>query len=224
WNVDQKELHRLLLLPIDLAGYHRRTRDLQLIALTAHGLDNHRKLQLATAQHPPRIGGDLLDTNADIAARLQVEPFPKFARGHIGALAAGPRRVVNREGHRNRGFIDANGRQRDWLVQIRDGFTNRDVLNSGNDDDISSSRLSYLDAFEPTPLVQPRHLAGGFRPVDPTQRVVAATGQAAPNDSADGKAAHIVVIVEVVDLELKARVLFDFRTGKVSHNRVEQRF
>src|SRR5262249_59297805 len=114
----------------------------------AQAHNNRRRRQPATAKPPPRIGGDLLDTNADVAARLQVEPFPKFARGHIGALAAGPRRVVNREGHRNRGFIDANGRQRDWLVQIRDGFTNRDVLNSGNGDVYSSSALRLLEWFE----------------------------------------------------------------------------
>jgi len=118
-DVDHQHLHRLEHLAVSLLGDHGGLGDLHLVALAAHRLDDHRKLQLAAPHHPPRVMGQLLDASAYVAPRFEFDSLAELPRGDEIALASGPRRVVHRKGHRHRRLVDTNRRQRTRIFEIQ---------------------------------------------------------------------------------------------------------
>ena len=90
-----------------------RARDGELVSLAAHGLDQHGHLQLAP---PGDLAGVLLGAlghaDGDIAFGLSHQPRADFPRGQLVAVLPGERRIVDREGERERRRIDGPGRQR----------------------------------------------------------------------------------------------------------------
>ena len=83
-NVDDTALERLARLAVDLAGDHLGPAHLELVALPAHRLDEHRELQLAAAgdlEDVGRLGVGQLDR--DVAEHLALEPLTQVAGGDV---------------------------------------------------------------------------------------------------------------------------------------------
>src|SRR5271168_1704212 len=81
-NIDDEKFHRLEDSAVLLFGDYGRLRDLQLVTLPPHRFDDHRELQLAAAHHPPLIGADRFNLDADVAARFVNDALAELARGH----------------------------------------------------------------------------------------------------------------------------------------------
>src|SRR5260370_902585 len=46
-----------------------------------------------------------------------------------------------------------------WIVEVRDGRANFDIIEAGNHHDVTGARLGEFDPLEPLPSVEPRDLA-----------------------------------------------------------------
>ena len=98
----------------------------ELVALAAHGLDQHRELQLAATGDLEAVARlRLAHPDRDVALGLAPQPLPDQARGDVAAVVAGERRIVGREGHRERRRVDRLRRQRrldlEIAERVRDG-------------------------------------------------------------------------------------------------------
>jgi len=78
--VDDALLDRLVAFPVDLARDDGRARDLELVALAPHGLDQDREMQLAAAADFEDVGGRPIgDLERDVGLQLALEPGSKLA-------------------------------------------------------------------------------------------------------------------------------------------------
>ena len=101
------ELVRLAGDAVDLAQHDARPRHRELVALAAHVLDQDREVQLAAARDQERVGvAGLLDAQRHVGQQLLREAVAQVARGHVLAFAAGERRRVDLEVHRQRRLVD----------------------------------------------------------------------------------------------------------------------
>ena len=97
-DVDDEQLDRLVHVAVDLPGHHGRLRHRELVAFAAHGLDQDAELELPAPGDPNRVRRiGVLDADAHVAAPLQLEALAELARGHVVALAAGPRGSCSRK-------------------------------------------------------------------------------------------------------------------------------
>src|SRR3712207_4830400 len=129
--VDDDQLNRLqrppLLAPRDDFGL----RDLYLVALAPHHLDEDGELQLAAARDLELVGRvSLLDPYGDVAEHLAVEPFFELARGDVLALGARERRVVDAEDHRDGRLVHGDDGQRLRRVGVGDRLPDLDALDA----------------------------------------------------------------------------------------------
>src|ERR671917_584159 len=79
-GVDHQLLDRLVHLAVDLAGDDLRPRDLELVPLAAHRLDQDREVQLAATGdgEDVRLAGRL-DAQREIRLQLALEPLLELA-------------------------------------------------------------------------------------------------------------------------------------------------
>ena len=170
-HVDQEGLHRLVDDAVDGLGHDLRLADAELVALAAHGLDQDRELELAAAGDLERlrpVGGS--DADRDVRQRLALEPLAQLARGDVAPVAAGERRVVDREAHRDGGLLDRDRRQRQRALDRGDGLADRHFADAGEHDDLAGLRLGDLDALEAAVRVEPGHLGRDRGPVEAAER------------------------------------------------------
>src|SRR5207249_10872682 len=82
-------LHPLAVDPLDDG---LRARDLELVTLPPHRLDEHSEVQLATtADQEPLRRADVVYMKAQVGVELLVEPGAQLARGRELAFATGER-------------------------------------------------------------------------------------------------------------------------------------
>ncbi|GMA34887.1 hypothetical protein GCM10025876_10910 [Demequina litorisediminis] len=111
--------------------------------------------------------------------RLLVETVLDLTRGDLGALdAAGQRRRVDTDGHRDRGVVNRDARQRTRVVDVGEGLTDGDLLDTGDGDDVSGTRHLGGDALEALGLEQFGDLHGLGRAVGTRPRDLLALTQA----------------------------------------------
>ena len=135
------ELERLAGDAVDLAQHDARPRHRQLVAFAAHVLDQDREVQLAAARHQERIGvAGLLDAQRDVGQHLLREPVAQVARRHVLAFAAGERRRVDLEVHRQRRLVDHDRRQRLRRVDRRQRRADRELVDAGDEHDVAGLR------------------------------------------------------------------------------------
>ena len=86
-NVDCEPLDRLHPLAVDLLDDGLRTGHFELVTLAAHGLDEHRKVELAAPAHQKALGRlGLLEVEAEVGVELLEEPCAQLPGGRELAL------------------------------------------------------------------------------------------------------------------------------------------
>ena len=124
-------------------GDHLRLADGQLVALAAHAA---RPGWPAPARHGPapprcrdaRSAARAIDT---LPMSSCLEPVLDHAGGDLGALdPADQRRGVGADGHRDRGLVHGDQRQRARVVGVGEGVADHDVRDAGDRDDVAGAR------------------------------------------------------------------------------------
>ena len=83
-NVDDNVLHGLVGLAVDDLGQNVRGRDLQLVAFTAHGLDQDGQVHLTTAHDAEGIGGGrILHLQSNVLQQLFLQAVTDLAAGDV---------------------------------------------------------------------------------------------------------------------------------------------
>ena len=97
-----------LALAVDLVEDDARLRHRELVAFAAHVLEQDRQVQLAAAHHleDAVLVGVAAPCSATLRLQLAVEPVADLPAGDELAFAAGERRVVDAEVHRQRRLVD----------------------------------------------------------------------------------------------------------------------
>ncbi|CDX42319.1 conserved hypothetical protein [Mesorhizobium sp. ORS 3359] len=144
-DVDDDFLDRLQQFAV-LALLHddARTRYGELEAFAAHRLDQHRKLQFAAAGHEEGVlFGRFLDLQRDIAFGLAQQAVADNAAGHLVALGAGKRAVIDEEGHGHRRRVDRLRMQRLAHRRIAERVGDGALRQAGDGHDVA--RLGFVD-------------------------------------------------------------------------------
>ena len=131
-------------------GDNLRLADGQLEAFAAHLLDEDGQRELATALDLPGVralGGEHLD--GDVTDQFLVQAVLDLAGGDLGALdLAGQRRGVDTDGHGDGRVVDRDQRQRLRVVDVGQGLTDGDVLDTGDGDDLAGAGGLGRDTVE----------------------------------------------------------------------------
>ena len=119
--------------------------DLELVALPAHGLDEHGELQLAAAGHLEHVGRvGVLQADRHVAEHLAVEALPQVAAGEELARLAGQGRRVDAEGHRQHGLVDGEAGQRLGVGRVGERVADLDLGEPGDDEQVAGDQLVDL--------------------------------------------------------------------------------
>ena len=154
-HLDDQVLDRLAQHAVDHLGDDLGAADLKLIALAAHGLDEDREMQLASARHLEGIGGvGLFHAHGDVGLHLFEEAVAQVARGNILALAARKGRIVDNKVHRHGRLVDLDERQGVDMLGVADGLADIDVGDAGQADEVAHLGGRAFHALEPLELVE----------------------------------------------------------------------
>ncbi len=224
FDIDGQGLVRLEGHAVDHLRQNLRARNGELVAFTAHGLEEDREMQLAASLDAEHVGlVRVLDAQGDVALQLPLQALAELTAGDELAFAPGERGGVHLEVHRNRRLVDPNRRQAFRRLRVAHGETNVDVLDAGHGDDVAGERLfdrRTLKAGEGQDLPDPRGAA--VLVAVAKRNILAGTNGAAP-DAADTDAADVGVVVERGDLKLQRRLRIRGRRRHVREDRFEQR-
>ena len=216
-DVDHAALERLVALAVDLADDDLGPAHLQLVALAAHRLDEHRELQLAAAGDLDAHRATRCRSSSDrhVAEHLAVEPFAEVPRGDV---ACRPCRtsgeVFTPKVMRSTGSSTVRRGQRRGVVRVGERVADLDLGEPGDDEQIAGGALVDLDAADALERHELRELALQRRHRDAVvadlglllaQRDLLAPAQRAFDDPADGEPAEVVGRVEVGDERLQRR-------------------
>ena len=223
-RVDRHSFDGLVELAVDRARHHLRLADRELEPLTAHHLDQHRKLQLAAALHLPTIGAVAgQHADRDVADDLLIQAPLHQPRGELVAVLPGRRRRVDADRHRERGLVDVGQRQRTRVVGVGERLPDRHLVQAGHGDDLARARLFHIDAVELLGDVQLDDLRRFDRAVGATPRHGLATPDRAVAHPAEREPSEVRRGVEVGHQRLERVALFVLGSGDVILQRLEQR-
>src|SRR6185437_1909467 len=203
-DIDGEVLDGLHGFAVDDAGDDLRPADHELVTFAAHHLDDDGELQLAAAEDFETVGGaSVFDADGDVGEQLFVETLAQVAAGDGLPFAAGCRRVIDRELHGDGGLVDDDGRQRLGVLEIDDGFPDGDAADTGNGDDVADYRFGNIGALEPFEGEELGDLGFLQRSIALGDVDLIAGFERAVEDARDAKAAEIVGVVEIGDLDLE---------------------
>ena len=199
-------LHGLVGLAVDDLGQNVRGRDLQLVAFTAHGLDQDGQVHLTTAHDAEGIGGGgILHLQSNVLQQLFLQAVTDLAAGDVLALTAGQGAVVDGEGHFHGGVVDLHEGQRLNLRGSTQRVADGDIGQAGECNDIACGDVVAGLAAIGLEIVQlgqaAAHLQVGVVPVA-HDHFLADLGNAVL-DAADADAANELVVVNRGDQHLE---------------------
>ena len=181
-------------------------------------------MQQPAARHPKLvalIGG--FDDQRGIAERRAPQASLDLARGDELTVAPGEGAVVDREDHRERRFVDRDGRQVEVVFGMAEPVADVDALEPGDRGDVARVHFFGGNARETLERIERAHRRGFRaavrRPV--LQPVAHAHGAGA--HPTDPDPADELVIVERYRLEERRSRGVVRRRGHMFENRVEQR-
>src|SRR6476661_3525682 len=140
-GVDGEALDGLVDLPVDLAGDDLRLADGQLVALAAHLLDEDGERELTTALDLPGVRTlGVEDAQRHVADELLVEAVLDHAGRDLRAADLADHRArVGADGHRDRGLVDRDERQRDRVLGVGERLADGDLGDAGDGDDVTGA-------------------------------------------------------------------------------------
>ena len=126
------------------------TRDRKLKAFAAHGLDEDAKLKLAAAGDLHGIA--LLgfgDTKRHVTFGFAQQPVTDHPPRHLGSFGAGKGRIVDPEGHRQRGWVDRLGGKRCCNLRRANRMGDGRVGKACERNDVACGGFFEADTLEP---------------------------------------------------------------------------
>ena len=201
-------LDRFVTLAADFMEHHARLRDSQLVAFAAHVLEQDGQVQFAATHHfEDAVFVGVAHLECDVRLQLAVEPVADLPAGDELAFATRERRVVDAEVHGQRGLVDLQHRQRQWLFDAGQRHADADAFDAVDQHDVARAgfgRLLALESLELQHLVDAcldrRGLGAGIH------GHVLHRLQRALVDAPDADPADVRRIVERADLQLQRRV------------------
>ena len=197
----------------------------ELVAFAAHVLEQDRQVQLAAArdfEHAVFVG--VAHLQRDIGLQLAVEPVADLPARDELAFAAGERRVVDAEVHRQGRLVDFEHRQRQRGFDVGQRHADADAFDAVDQHDVAGAGfggLLALEAFELQHLIDARverRAVGAAVDRDVLHRL-----QGALIDAPDADPADVGRIVERADLQLQRVGRAAFVRRHMFEDRVEQR-
>ncbi len=211
-------------LAVDLADHDLRLADRELEALAAHGLDEHRELQLAPALDLPRVGAlGREHPQRHVADQLLLQPVLDLARGELLAVLTGEHRRVDADRHREARLVDDERRQGSGIVDVGEGLADRDLRNAGDRDDVARAGLFRGNAVERVGEEELDDLHPLDRAVDAAPRDLLALAHLSVAHAAQREAAEVRRRVEVRDDRLERDALVVLGRGDALEDQLAQR-
>ena len=181
-------------------------------------------MQHAAAEDVETVGrGAGSHAQGEVLLQFAVETILDVARGDVFAVLAEEGRVVDREEHRHRGFVDGDGGQRFGILVVADSVADLESLDAHQGADFAAGnfvRLLLAETFEDHQVLDlgllHRHA------VALGQRDVLARLERAARHLAHGDTARVGGVFERRDEHL-GRSLDDLRFGNLVDDGVEQR-
>ena len=134
-----------------------------LVAFAAHGFDQHRQVQLPTAQHLEGVGRfGVVHPQRDVRFHFLEQAIMQIARGDVFPVGAGEWPVVRHEIHLHSRLFDLQQREDYGALDLGDGFTDGEVLHTGDRADVARRGLGQFEALqrlEAQDLGDPKFLA-----------------------------------------------------------------
>ncbi len=159
----------------------------------------------------------------DVAVHLAFQALAQVARGDVVAVAAGERRIVDREDHGDRGLVHDDGGKRHRVLDVGDGLADVDRLEAGDGHQIAGVGFGDLRALQPFEAVELGDLALDHGAVAAADGHDVARADAAVDHAAQRDAAHVVIVVVVGDQDLQRRVRISLRSGDELVDGLEER-
>ena len=222
--VDRQLFDRFLHFAIDEAGDDFRSRDLELVALTAHRFDQDRKVQLATTRNREdvRLLGRF-DAQGEICFEFAVETLADLAGGLELAILAGQRRRIDPEGELEGRLFDLDRRELMRIGRIGQGGADLGVAETSNGNDLARARPLDFLAAESVERAQPGDLRAHRRAIICEMDERIADRKRTAVNTPDGDAALVRVVIERADQQLGFAIAIDRRRGYFADDRFEQR-
>ena len=169
----------------------------------------------------------VVDAQRDVGQHLLREAIAQVPRRHVLAVAAGKRRRVHLEVHRQRRLVDDDRRERLGGFQRSERRADRELVDPGDEHDVA--RLRGLDGYalhtgEREDLRDPR--LDGSLPVRERaveHRDLLRRRETSATNPSDPEATYVARVVQRRDLELQRLVGIANRRGNVRQDRLEQR-
>ena len=227
-HVHDQTLDGLALLAVDGLVQHARGRDLELIALAAHGLDEDGQRHFAAARDVEGVHRalDLGHAQRNVLERFAEQALAQLAGGDELAVAARKGGIVDGEGHLHRRRGDLHKGQRLHALGRADGVADGDVADAGQADDVARSGLGNGLLAQTVELIEGdglRLLRRGVGIVVVADHDLLILLERAALDASDGHAADELVVVDSGDEHLEGLVNVRLGRGNVVEDGIEER-
>src|ERR1043166_1680374 len=103
-----------------------------------------------------------LTASGESVGPRRIETIAKLARRDVLPFASGHRRGVDAEDHRDRRFVDGDGRNRDAMFDVGNRLADRDVVDARETTDVARRGVRDVHALESVERIQ----LGDFRFLD----------------------------------------------------------
>ena len=226
-NIDNKALHRLKLLAGLLVGLeeHTRSRNSQLIAFTAHILDEDREVHLTSSGNTEGICAVCFSyTERNVTEELTEESLTELTGSHELALLAGKRAVVNGESHLNGRLTYLYEGQRVRGFCSADSITDSDALDTGYPDNIAHFSLLNGNTVQALYLKEGDYLGIVvlFGACVVTDSYLLIYLDIASYDTADADTADVLIVVDRGNEHLERLFLLTLRRLDVVDDSIEK--
>ena len=220
--------HRLAELSVDLLVQHARRRNLKLIALAAHGLDQDGKAHLAASGDVETVGAVLHvgDAQRNVFQRFTHQTVADLAGGDELPFPARKRTVVDGEGHLEGRSTDLHKGQRLGKAFRTDGVADGDLGDAAHGDDVAGAGFGHGNTVEAVELIE-RYRLGlhrrFVRMVEVADLDLLVLFDDTALDAADCDAADIFIIIQAADQHLERGIQIHLRCWNILQNGFKQR-
>src|SRR5260221_3371619 len=195
-----------------------------LVAFTAHLSDQDGDLHSAAASYVEDVGSlCLLDPQSYICAHLFDEAFPNMASCYQLTVDACQRTVIDGKLHLDRWRVNWFERERHAVHRIGNGFTDENILETGQTDDVAGMGFGNFNPFKAFEVENRGNLRLAL------SAIAVNTDRAVPHfdfaavDLTKRDSAEVIRVIEIGDEQTEAFSRVGSRRRDVLDDRVEKR-